>query len=271
LTSLPGVIAVASCSNFSSAPVEVCGPDNVATTSWDVIAATNYEAAWYYASLDPIGLGALVVAEAPVGTDPDAASTGAASTVAAGVDRYFPNGCATATASGNVVTFTLNNCSGPLGLVASSGTFAATLNVVGTSVQTQLTGSNVRANGATVNLSTSGTFSVVNGRKTLQANSQSTGTGAYGNTLMHMGMYTLVWPTGTGCATINGSFSGLGDFSGTNTQVMNYLACTNTCPQSGTVVSSFNGGSVTLTFNGSSSAQCSASNGTSAGVLLNCP
>jgi hypothetical protein len=287
LTPLLGVIAVASCSNFASAPVQVCGPDSVATTSWDVLAATNSEAAWYYASLDPIALGALVVADAPgtsqaavpggnadggfTSTDASAASNGAASAVAAGVSRYFPNGCAAATASGNIVTFTLNNCSGPLGLVASSGTFTATLNVVGNTVQTQLTGNNLKANGATINLSSSGTFTVVNGLKTLQANPQSTGTGAYGNTLMHMGMYTLVWPTGTGCATINGSFSGLGNFSGTSTQITNYLACTNMCPQSGMTVSSFNGGSVTLTFNGSSSAQCSASDGTSAGVLLNCP
>jgi hypothetical protein len=49
------------------------------------------------------------------------------------------------------------------------------------------------------------------------------------------------------------------------------VACANECPQSGTTTSSFNGGTVTLTFNGSNNAQCSASNGTSASVPLSCP
>ena len=202
-----------------------------------------------------------------------AASSAAARAVAAAAGNYFPNGCATVTASGNVVTFTLDSCSGPLDLVASSGIFTATLNVVGTSVQTELAGNNVMANGGTVNLSTSGTFTVTNGQKTLQATSQSTGTGPNGNSVTHMGMYTLAWPTGTGCATINGSFSGVGsgNFSGTNTQITNYLACSNKCPQLGTTFSAFNGGSVMLTFNGTNNAQCTGSNGTSASVPLVCP
>lgn len=299
LTPLLGIVAAASCTSTTSSPVVVCGPDSVATTNLDLVAATNYEAAWYYASLDPIVFGAPFVADAPVGNqalssegDPDGGliapadggfaltdagvsvtSNAAATAVAAAVGRYFLNGCATATANGNIVTFKLNNCTGPLGMVVSSGTFIATFSVVGNTIQTQLTGSNLRANGATVNLSTSGMFSVSNDQKTLQANSQSTGTGAYGNSITHMGMYSLVWPTGTGCATINGSFSGVGSgsFSGTTTQITNYVACMNQCPQSGMTLSSFNGGSVTLTFNGSSNAQCSASNGASAAIPLNCP
>ena len=61
---------------------------------------------------------------------------------------------------------------------------------------------------------------------------------------MHSGMYTLVWPTGTGCATINGTLTGSGTSAGTTTQITNYVACTNECPQSGMTVSSFSGGGV---------------------------
>ena len=57
LTSLLGAMAVASCTSTSSAPVVACGPDNVATTNADVVAAVNAEAASYYASLDPIVFG----------------------------------------------------------------------------------------------------------------------------------------------------------------------------------------------------------------------
>ncbi len=278
-----GAMAAASCSSTSAAPGP-CGPDNVAKTNADVVAAINAEAAWYYASLDPIVLGDPIVADAPAAANLDAgissadagvsaASSAAASAVAAAAGNYFPDSCATVTASGNVVTFTLDLCSGPLGLVASSGIFTATLTVVGSSVHAQLAGTNIMANTGTVTLSTSGTFTVTNGQKTLQANSQSTGTGPNGNSVNHMGMYNLVWPTGTGCASINGSFSGVGSgsFSGTNTQITGYLACTNRCPQSGTTSSAFNGGSVMLTFNGTNNAQCTASNGTSASVPLICP
>ena len=311
-----GSVALVACTSTTSSPVVACGPDNVAVTNAEIVAATNYEAAWYYGALDPVPLGFYTVADvtvpeqsyptpatpvpvpvptpvpvpvptpvpvAPVdagvlaplveaGVVASASSAAAASAVAASVGHYFPNGCATASASGNVVTFKLNDCTGPLGLVGSSGTVTATLNVVGNSVQVQLAGNNISANGATVNLSTSGTLTATaSGQKTLQANSQTGGTGPGGNDIMHSGMYTLVWPTGTGCATINGTLTGSGTSSGTTTQITNYVACTNKCPQSGMTVSSFNGGSVTLSFNGSTNAQCTSSIGTSASIALDCP
>jgi hypothetical protein len=232
-----------------------------------VVAAVDAEAALYYAALDPIVFGG------PTDAGLSAASNAAASAVAAAAGHYFPNGCATVTASGNVVTFTMDLCSGPLGLTATSGIFTATLNVVGSSVQAQLAGANIMANTGTVNLSTSGTFTVTNSQKMLHATSQSTGTGPSGNSVNHTGMYTLVWPTGAGWATINGSFSGVGsgNFSGTNMQITDFVGFTNKCPQSGTTFSTFNGGSLMLTFNGTNNAQCTASNATSGSVPLICP
>jgi len=252
----------------------VCGPDDVATTNWDVVATTDYEASWYYASVDPIPTTAFVTDAVGVEGAVVDALTGdsAASTAAGAVGVYFPNGCATATANGNVTTFVLNDCTGPLGLVGAPGTFTATFDVTDGGVQVQLAGSKIAANGGTINLATSGTLTSSNGQKTLQASTQTNGTGPDGNSAAHNGMYTLVWPTGDGCATINGTLTGVGSglYSGTSTQITNYVTCTNKCPQSGTATSSFNGGSVTLTFDGSSNAQCSASNGTSASIPLRC-
>ena len=172
-----GSLAIAACTSTTSSPVVACGPDNVATTNWDVVVTTEYEAAWYYASLDPIPLGyyaasVTVAAGSDSTTAPDASgadavvvATGesAASAVASSVANYFPNGCATASASGNVVTFALNNCTGPFGLVAATGTVAATLTVANNAVQIQLAGNKIAANGATINLATSGTLTQVNG------------------------------------------------------------------------------------------------------------
>jgi hypothetical protein len=276
-----GGVVLAACTSTTTSPAVVCGPDDVATTNWDVVATTNYEAAWYYASLDAIPLGFYAVESAEVGLQADPAATSsatssaaAATAVAASVGHYFPNGCAIATATGNVVTFRLNNCAGPLGLVGSTGTVTATITLVSNAVQIQLAGNNIAANGAVVNLATSGTLTAgANGQKTLQSNTHSNGTGPDGNGIAHTGMYTLVWPTGTGCATLNAMLSdiGSGAYSGTTTQITNYVACLNRCPQSGTATSAFNGGTVTLAFNGSNTAQCTSSIGTSASIPLHCP
>ena len=51
-----GSLVLGACTSTTSSPVVACGPDNVATTNWDVTATINYEAAWYYASVDPISL-----------------------------------------------------------------------------------------------------------------------------------------------------------------------------------------------------------------------
>jgi hypothetical protein len=278
------------CTTTTSSLAVACGPDDVATTNWDAVAATNYESAWYYAAIDPIPFGdapgAFPVANDadpsivdPSRTDPPDAmaatpSASAARAVAAAVGRYFPNGCATASAGGNVVTFELNDCSGPLGLVGSTGTIKATMTVVDGTAQIALAGNGVVTNGATVNLATSGTVSVgAGGQKTLQASSQSNGTGADGASIAHTGIYELTWPTGAGCATLSGTLSGLGAgaYAGTSTVVSDYVACTNMCPQYGIATSSFSGGSLTLIFNGTSTAQCSASNATYGPIPLNCP
>lgn len=284
---------VGACNSTTTSPAVVCGPDNVATTNLDVVAVTGYEAGWYWASLDAISVNVLTVAATTVNTvsnpfdggSVDAAalldgavaagaSAAVANVVAGAVGNYFsPSGCATATANGNVVTFHLNNCTGPLDLASNTGTFTATFNVVDSMIQVQLAGNNIATNGATINLSTSGTLTFANGQRTLQATSNSSGTGPFGNSVAHSGTFTVVWPTGAGCATINGTMSGVssGNVGSTMTQITNFVSCANKCPQSGTTTSSFNGGTATLAFNGSNNAQCTASNGTSASIPLRCP
>ena len=121
LVSLPiGIAALASCTSNSTTPAVACGPDDVATTTSDVVLATNYESSFYFAGGDPIPVG-LFTFDGVTGAVVAPQATMAASAVAAAVGNNFPNGCATATANQNVVTFNLNNCSGPLGLRSASG------------------------------------------------------------------------------------------------------------------------------------------------------
>lgn len=282
-----GVVALASCSSSTStpAPTVACGSDNLAVSASDVTIVTEYEGSLYWASIDaiPANLYTFATAAAPGAVIP-AASAQAASTAsasAAAVAAYFPNGCATATANANVVTYTLNNCSGPLGLMAFSGTFTATFTTPGAgTIQTALAGTNLTSSdGVTIStLNSSGTVSIAaSGQKTLTATSMSVATGPFGNTATHSGTYTLVWPTTTSvsahCGTINASFIGVGVAvdQGSTLAITNYVTCTNECPQSGTVTQSLNGSSVTLTFNGTNNAACTSTAGTSAAVALKCP
>ena len=58
---------------------------------------------------------------------------------------------------------------------------------------------------------------------------------------------------------------------GANMTIVDYVTCTGACPRSGTVANSFNGGTVTLVYDGAPFAFCSASNGTSAALGIECP
>jgi hypothetical protein len=207
--------------------------------------------------------------------DPAAAaeSNAAASAVAAAVAKYFPNGCASASASGNVVTFKLDACTGPLDLARATGTVTAVLDVRGNTVAVELAGNKISANGATIYLTTSGTLTAgSNGQRTLVVNSQTTGTGPNGSNAARTGMYMVAWATGSGCASIDGTLDGGGSGGNvTSTQITSFVSCAGKCPQSGSAVSSVNGdGTVSIAFDGSSSARCTASNGTSAVIPLQC-
>lgn len=271
-----GIVALASCTSSTNTPPAVaCGPDDSATTASDVVLVTTDEGGFFWASVDPIPASVFTFTTTAGGVPAPQAIT-AASAVAAAVNNNFPNSCASATANSNVVTFNLNNCSGPLGLTGASGTITATINTPGTGqVQVALSGNNITtSDGASLNLNTSATATINgSGQKTLQATSMTNGTGPFGNPVSLSGSYSLVWPTSANCGTFNGTLTGVGSgsFAGNSVQFTNVVACAGQCPQSGSATGSFNGGTVTLAFTGSNNAQCTSTTGNSATVALKCP
>jgi hypothetical protein len=272
------LVAILACDSANGAPT--CGAGNIATTSLDWVYAANLEAGLYFAAIDP----SIFTFAGTVDATPQA--TIATTAVAQAVGMNFPGGCAIAIADENAVTFNFNDCSGPLGITNLSGIVVATINTTGDGqVQTQLTGTHITSNGAIFDLNTSGIATVTaNGQKTLTATSMSTGKGPNGNSIAHSGSFTVVWPTSPSCATIDAAFFGglpaasttdvssldVTDAAGvTTTTIHDYVACTGTCPQSGTTTSSLNGQSVTLTFTGFNTAECTAPNG-QGGLPLKC-
>jgi hypothetical protein len=268
---VPSVLAllVASCSSGSSSTT--CGPDSIASTARDVTSATESEAGFSLAVTDSIPTGLLQSADAGLGGSP---AEEAADAVASAVGQYFsPSSCAAATRNVNVVTIQLSGCSGPLGLSAANGTISATITVDIHGLHVEVDG-NVTVGSAKLQLKSNGTASISADlrTKTLQIESSGGGTGPLGNNVAHTGSYTLSWEGGgTGCATIDGTFTGVGSRSDTASIVIaGYKRCSGQCPQAGTVTSTFPGGSLSVVYNGTSTAQCTSSAGGMQAFTLAC-
>jgi hypothetical protein len=257
---LAAVVVLSPVSCSAGDPGTGCGPDEVAAIASDVVVVTNDEAALYFAVADPLS--------------PDESDVSAAP-VAAAAATYFPGACAAVTADGNVATIQLDDCSGPLGLTHATGTVTAKILADGAGqLLIQLSGDSVSANGGVYTLNTSAVLTAASdGQKTLLASSMSNGQGADGNSVDHAGSFALVWSANTSCATLNANFSSIttGEYGSANMAIVDYVACTGGCPRSGTVANSFNGGSVTLVYDGAPYAFCSASNGRSAALAIECP
>ncbi len=253
-----GGVSLAGCAD--DPPATGCGPDDVAAGASDVVVVTNAEASLYFAVADPLS--------------PAAASTSAAP-VASAVASTFPGGCATARSMQNVVTLQLDDCSGPLGLVHATGTVTAKIFSLGSGdIGIDLSGDNVAADGGNFTLNTSASLTAASdGRKALRATSMSNGTGPSGNSVDHAGTFTLLWAPSSPCATLDATFAGIatGGYGGASMTIDRYVACTGACPQSGTAVAAFDGGNLTLTYDGAPYAFCSASGGRSAALTIPCP
>src|SRR5580704_14210597 len=82
-------LALASCTSGTVGAVVSCGPDDVATTTYDVATVTNFEASFYWAAADPIATGLYtfdVIRDAPQATSQ---AVSAASAAAAAVGSYY--------------------------------------------------------------------------------------------------------------------------------------------------------------------------------------
>jgi hypothetical protein len=257
---LGGALGCVAAGCFSDPAVTGCGPDDVAAVASDVVVVTNVEASLYFAAADPLSLDA---------------ATPSADAVAAAASRYFPGGCAMATADQNFVTFELHDCSGPLGLSHATGTVTAGLSSLGAGiVAITLTADDLVADGGVFILNTSATVYAGAGiTRTLMATSMSNGTGPEGQSVDHSGNFTLRWSTGSACATLNAALQGIttGDHGPASMTMTDFVTCANACPSAGLAVEQFQGWTLALAYDGAPYAFCSANDGTSAAIGIPCP
>ncbi len=259
---VPVVLVAASCGGTTSIDVPA------ATATADEVAATDYESGLAWAAADTVPVG-LLPADVVITTDAASGSTIAAASAAAARNAFSPSGCVAATAGGNVATFVLSNCSGPLEVASASGTFTATFSPAASGLGVTISGNSVKINNATLDIETQGTFTSVNGTNTFAANSTSSGTGPNGNSTARSGSYTIAWPVQSTCGTLNAGFND--SEAGTSTKINNVAVCRGMCPTSGTATRTLPSGSVTVTYNGTDNLAWKASSGSTGTITIRCP
>jgi hypothetical protein len=186
--------------------------------------------------------------------------------------NWQPAGCVTATQNQNVVSYTLNDCTGPYGLVHVTGTVVATYTADSSGIHAALQTTNLHINGATMTLDSKADYSVNGSAHSLTVNTNGSGTGAFGNTITRNGSYTLAWDDATDCGTLDGAWSTGIDSATWSTSIANYAQCKDHCPTSG--VLTHTGGlshiTWTVTFDGSAQAKWTSSRGPSGQFGLLC-
>lgn len=236
----------------------------------------NSDSASVSAALDSSGQtaneSALLMA-ATTGTESASSSNEAAAMAGAGAKtNWQPSTCVTATQNQNVVSYALNNCTGPYGLVHVTGTVVATYSADSSGIHAALVTNNLMVNGATMTLNSSADYSVVGPQKSLTVHTSGSGTGGFGNTITRTGSFTLTWNDASQCGTIDGAWSTGLDNNTWSTSISNYAQCKDRCPTSGTLAHTGGLSHVTwtVTFDGSAQAKWASSRGTSGKFGLLC-
>jgi hypothetical protein len=188
--------------------------------------------------------------------------------------RLSPQGCATSTQTGATVVYTLNDCTGPYGLVKVTGTLTAAYSrAAGGGVQVAITGTGVKANDATMDINSTVVATEANGVKTANVTINGSGTGPRGASLTRKGSYVVTYDSAAECITLTGTWETGTARVGASTAVSNFKRCKGACPAAGGTITHTLARNevVTLTYDGSAVATwTSSAQGRSGTVNLRC-
>jgi len=215
------------------------------------------------------------------GAEDDSVSTGAtvnaagltALAVARGAARFQPAGCATVSADGTTLTYTLNGCSGRFGLAHVTETLVVTLTDTSAGVGVSVTGTGLKVNRATLDLTATAALTDDGGIHTLVVTTHGQGVGPRGNSFTRDGSYTATHDPATACLSLDGQWALEGQGGrGRSTMVTGLQRCDGMCPAAGGEIihTGVSGRTVTVTFDGSAQAAWSSSKGHTGTVELTC-
>lgn len=198
-----------------------------------------------------------------------------AATIAANVAlRWSPSTCASVTTNGADVDIKYDDCTGPRGLLHVTGELdlVVSINASGAIAVTG-TATGLQVNSATLDINLTATYSVSGTNDVLTVDTMGSGVGPLGNDIDHNGNYTVTWDTTSQCGSIDGTWStefSSSTASRTRGNTVDVSRCAGGCP-SGTMVHDFlTSETLTVTFNGTSTASWMLSTGATGSFALAC-
>jgi hypothetical protein len=196
--------------------------------------------------------------------------------IAANIGLRWPSSCRTVEQNGNAITVTYNDCTGPRGLLRVSGQLVLTVQVkTDGSISVHGTSGNMTINDANLMVDVEALYSRVGTTHTVDVVTSGHAVGPRGSELDHVGDYTVTLDAGTQCRSLVGSWATEAELADGRTASRSTTAdvtrCAGGCP-TGTVARTFrNGVTLTVTFDGTSTAQWETSTGrTGTRELLRC-
>lgn len=178
---------------------------------------------------------------AAVALDPTAGAASEAEAAkkaqAAARATFGNNPCVTATvdaAQASRVVYTLDACTGPFGLVKTSGKLTATFTKSGSQFGVALASVDaLTINGAKLSLAATVVQTGPQSPKVVTVTSTSTATGQLGRSITHAGNFSAAWDA-AGCLTVNGTFSTVDNGVTSSTTLADVRRCMSACPAGGT-------------------------------------
>lgn len=214
---------------------------------------------------------ALVV---PAVEDLDAEMDGsaAAETAASRAPHFYrPTECVRATAVGGTVTYELDNCSGPHGLLHVTGSVVVDYERTAEGLRYTAISEGLDVNGSTVTMNNSGLFSRDGDTRTLVTEVNSEAVGPRGHAHTRTGTRVASWNPLTQCLTLDGTWTTSTEDRTWSTDVVGYERCAETCPSAGGEIRfTTPRNTLTLSFDGSDSATWETAKGRRGTVDISC-
>jgi hypothetical protein len=187
-------------------------------------------------------------------------------------NRFSPADCVTATASGATVTYQLNHCSGRRGRLDVTGTITVTFSELDGVVKIETAAQGLQLARGTFDVNATATCAVqADDRRLWTVTSNSSGTNLSGIAVSHSGNWTLLVDRATQCVELDGTWIRTAGSRERTTTITDLVRCDGHCPAAGGEIQvEGERGTLTVTFDGSSTATWTSSSGTSGTRTMAC-
>lgn len=199
-------------------------------------------------------------------TDEELAEASQAATVG-----QLGSDCVTSVVEGRVVTYSLDECTGPFGFVTMSGDLVSTYSLTTDGVRADIVGSDLAVNNGTASVEATVIRTAEGSTRRLEIDTNWSGTTAKGDKTARVGDYVSTIDPDAGCVTLDGDWSTTIGTAAWDTVVDGFKVCRGECPADGGTIQWIGRNvTTTVTYDGSGTANWENSNGRSGTVQLAC-